>query len=116
LLRPDLRPRTNRVPLTKFERLVEILSALPVVIWLIAVALARRRRVSTAPLSTRIVVLFVALYLFPFVLTNGDPRLGYPVDTVLLLQTAAIFGRWRKKSESPSGQVNEPTLSGVHST
>jgi hypothetical protein len=116
LLRPDLRPRTNRVPLSKFERLVEILSALPVVIWLIAVALARRRRVSTAPLSTRIVVLFVALYLFPFVLTNGDPRLGYPVDTVLLLQTAAIFGRWRKKSESPSGQVNEPTLSGVHST
>jgi hypothetical protein len=116
LLRPDLRPRKNRVPLSKFERLVEILSALPVAIWLIAVALARRRRVSTAPLSTRIVVLFVALYLFPFVLTIGDPRLGYPVDTVLLLQTAAIFGRWRKKSESPSGQVNEPTLSGVHST
>jgi hypothetical protein len=91
--RPDLRARQSGGR-TGFEKLVALVSALPVLVWLAVLIATRRQRISSPPLTTAVVALFAALYVFPLLITNADPRFRYALDGLLLLHSAALLGRW----------------------
>jgi hypothetical protein len=104
VLRPDLRAREAGAR-SASENVVNLVSALPPLLWLVSAAVAFRLGASTRPLTTRIVGLFAVLYLLPLVLSNPDPRLRYALDAVLLLHVAAIASRLSARGTQQEGRL-----------
>lgn len=100
--RPDLRPREPAEGArSAFETLVNVVSALPPLVWLVAALLAARAGIRTPPLTTPVVIAFAALFVLPLVLTDADPRFRYPLDTIFLLHAAALAGTWWDRRRPP---------------
>ncbi|MEA2453631.1 MAG: hypothetical protein QOG04_2341 [Actinomycetota bacterium] len=83
LFRPDLGNSTH--PL---EPIVQLLSALPIVIWLVARFWLRR---AEGIFSVGTVLLLAAMYVAPFVLTAAAPRYRYPLDVLFLMDAAVSY-------------------------
>jgi hypothetical protein len=87
--RPDIRSHS----LSFTVSVVKCFLALPVVFFLILLALAGR-----VPLDRvdRLLLLIYAAYILPFLLTNSDPRFRIPFDVLLLLHSVRLLVfRWK---------------------
>lgn len=91
MFRPDLGDSTH--PL---EPIVQIVSALPIAVWLV-VRLWLRRDQGIFPIGT--VLLLAATYLLPFLLTAAIQRHRYPLDALFLLDAAVAY--WGPRSSTP---------------
>jgi len=63
----------------------------------IIAALYRSIRIKTT--LDRMVLLIIGSYAAPFVLTNSDPRLRFPIDIAVLPYLASLCQSWRQFSE-----------------
>ncbi len=94
-----LRPDTKAHALLSSAGLVKLLTSLCVPLWIAVLACSR-------PLGKYdwIVVFFVLAYVFPFVLTNADPRFRPALDTLALTHCAILILSRQHSSISQSPQ------------
>lgn len=82
LLRPDLKAHR----LFSADGALKLLTCFCVPVWLVLLGFSRRLGE-----ADRLVILFVAAYVLPFVLTNADPRFRPALDTLVLTHSAALL-------------------------
>jgi hypothetical protein len=78
--------------------LVKSLLALPIVLFLAALLLPGRPRLT---FDDKLLLAFEVVYILPFLLTNSDPRFRTTLDALLLLHTVCLIYR-RRTAQLPS--------------
>ena len=95
LLRPDTKAHSPLSP----AGLVKLLTCCCVPVWLALLAWLRPWR-----REDRLVMLFAAAYVLPFLLTNADPRFRPALDVLVLCHSAALLlGRYRPTASASPG-------------
>jgi hypothetical protein len=85
--RPYLRPGRDG-PAAIVATVVEVVLALPVVVWGVLRWRARGAVPGTGLLLAAVVL---PLYVLPFVLINSEPRYRWPIDTLLVLESVVLL-------------------------
>ena len=93
-----LRADTKTHPMFTPGWLLKVLTALCLPLWLAMLAWARRQgRLGAAD---RLILVIVASYILPFLLTNADPRFRTPLDVLVLTHAMSLLLRGRARAEN----------------
>ncbi len=84
------RPDTKVHRLASVQGIGQAAMALPILIFLVALLLPGR---PTLEFTDTLLLWFNAAYLFPFLVTNSDPRFRMALDALLLLHSVSLFYR-----------------------
>jgi 4-amino-4-deoxy-L-arabinose transferase-like glycosyltransferase len=87
-----LRPDTKTHPIFTPGWVIKVFTALCVPVWLGTLA-AVRNRMRRLERQDKLMLILVASYVLPFLLTNADPRFRTPLDVLVLAHAASLIAR-----------------------
>ncbi len=95
-----LRADTKSHPTLSLAWLVQVLTTLCVPLWLGSLALCRK-----LDPADKLLLVLVASYILPFLLTNADPRFRPALDVLVLCHAASLILRRRLAAKAPGAQT-----------